>query len=88
MTTHFEEYCHGIYNSGVNCFWIININNSQQVLDKLHTINHFSKAKHFDFSTLFSSIPHVFLKLVLMALIQEAYHLNQVVAKILKQINS
>ena len=29
-------YCHGIYNNtGVNCFWIIN--NSKQVLDKLHT---------------------------------------------------
>ena len=40
ITTRFEEYCHGIYNNtGVNCFWIIN--NSQQVLDKLHTINHF-----------------------------------------------
>ena len=45
ITTHFKEYCHGIYNNtGVNCFWIIN--NSQQVLDKLHTINHFSNAKN------------------------------------------
>ena len=58
ITTHFEEYCHGIYdNTGVNCFWIIN--NSQQVLEKLHTINHFTKAKHFDFCTLYTSIPHV-----------------------------
>ena len=40
----------------INCFWIIN--NSQQVLDKLslHTINHFIKAKHFDFFTLYTSI--------------------------------
>ena len=46
-------------NTGVNCFWIIN--NSQQILDKLHTNNHFSKAK------LYTSIPHVSLKLALMA---------------------
>ena len=39
----------------------------------MYTINHFSKAKHFDisdFSTLYTSIPHVSLKLALTALIQ------------------
>ena len=37
-----------------------------------HT-NYFSTAKHFDFSTLYTSIPHDSLKLALVSRIQEAY---------------
>ena len=78
ITTHFEEYRRGISNNtSINCFWIIN--NSQQILDKLHRINHFSKAKHFDtfdFSTLYTSIPHISLKLALTTLIQETYRVR------------
>ena len=48
------------YNrTGVNCFWIVD--NSQQVLNRICKINYFSPAKHinsFDFSTLYTSIPH------------------------------
>ena len=58
----------------MNCFWIID--NSQQVLSALSKINYFSTAKCFDsydFSTLYTSIPHAALKEALKALIQEAY---------------
>ena len=45
--------------TGVNCFWIVV--NSQQVLNRLRKTNNFSPAKHFDsfdFSILYTSIPH------------------------------
>ena len=65
---HFREYCNGIYNrTGVNCFWIVD--NSQQVLNRLRKTNYFSPAKHFDsfdFSTLYTSIPHDSLKMHLL----------------------
>ena len=61
---HFKEYCDGIFrNTGVNCFWIIN--NSQQVLSSLFYLNKVSRAKHFDsfdFTTLYTNIPHDTLK--------------------------
>jgi len=64
IMTQFKEYCNGIYrNTGINCFWIIN--NSQQVLQSLHLFNVNSKAvgfENFDFSTLYTSIPHDSLK--------------------------
>ena len=58
ITTHYKQYCNGIFcRTGVNCFWIVD--NSQQVLSALSKINYFSVAKHFDsydFSTLYTSI--------------------------------
>ena len=72
VSCHFRQYCSGIYcRTGVNCFWIID--NSQQVLSALSKINYFSTAKHFDFSTLYTSIPHTSLKEALTSLIKEAY---------------
>ena len=75
IITHFRQYCNGIYcRTGVNCFWVIE--NSQQVLSALDRINYFSLAKHsdsYDFSTLYTSIPHNSLKYALKSLIQEAY---------------
>ena len=75
VTVHFQEYCEGIFkNTGVNCFWIIK--NSQQVLHNLQKINDTSKAYHFDsfdFSTLYTSIPHSSLKNNLNTLVKEAY---------------
>ena len=72
---HYSQYCEGIYrNTGINCFWIIN--NSQQVIKILRDINTSSKAKYFDsydFSTLYTSIPHNSLKYSLQILIDEAY---------------
>ena len=75
ITTHYKQYCNGIFcRTGVNCFWIVD--NSQQVFSALSKINYFSVAKHFDiydFSTLYTSIPHAALKEALESLIQEAY---------------
>ena len=72
---HFKEYCEGIYrNTGIHCFWIIN--NSQQVISTLKDINTFAKAKHFDsydFSTLYTSIPHDSLKNNMSLLIDKAF---------------
>ena len=55
----------------MNCFWIVD--NSQKVLSSLNIINYFSTAKHFDFSTLYTSIPHTSLLEALTSLIKEAY---------------
>ena len=78
ITCHFREYCNGIYNrTGVNCFWIVD--NSQQVLNRISKTNYFSPAKHFDsfdFSTLYTSIPHDSLKITLTSLVKEAYRVR------------
>ena len=78
ITKHYEQYCKGIFcRTGVNCFWIIN--NSQQVLSTLYRINYFSTARHFDsydFTTLYTSIPHAALKEALGTLVQEAYRVR------------
>ena len=75
---HFQEYCNGIFrNTGINCFWIIN--NSQQVIDTIQKFNTSSKAKSmdsYDFSTLYTSIPHDSLKHNLGLLIDEAYRVR------------
>ena len=75
VSRHFKQYCNGIYcKTGVNSFWIID--NSQQVLSALSKINYFPTAKHldsYDFSTLYTSIPHTSLKEALTSVIKEAY---------------
>ena len=72
---HYKQYCSGIYkNTGVNCFWIID--NSMEVLDRLRNINRTSRAKSFDsfdFSTLYTNIPHEALKTNIRNLIREAF---------------
>ena len=58
----------------MNCFWVIN--NSQQVLSRLANINQTNRAFHFDsfdFTTLYTNIPHNSLKYNLQALIGEAF---------------
>ena len=77
VSRYFRQYCSGINcKTGVNCFWIIY--NSQQVLSVLSKINYFSTTKHldsYDFSTLYTSIPHTSLKEALTSLIKEAYEI-------------
>ena len=71
---HYKQYCSGIYkNTGVNCFWIID--NSMEVLDRLR-INRTSRAKSFysfDFSILYTNLPHEALKTNIRNLIREAF---------------
>ena len=72
---HYKEYCEGIFwNTGVNCFWIVS--NSLEVISMLQRMNATREAKSFDsydFSTLYTSIPHDSLKHSLKMLISEAY---------------
>ena len=55
---HIYKYCETIRsNSGVNFFW--SIKNSGAILDKFSAINHkASSLDVFDFSTLYTSLPH------------------------------
>ena len=65
-----REYIH----TGVNCYWVID--NSKEVLDRLHNINKVSGAKCFDsydFATLYTNIPHDGLKSNIRNLVREAY---------------
>ena len=58
---HYKEYCAGIERrTGINCFWVVN--NSMEVLNSLHTIRRASAIESFDFSTLYTKIPHDQLK--------------------------
>ena len=70
---HFREYCLGIYrNTGVNAFWIVE--NSLEVLDSLRSIPaRKAQLASFDFSTLYTAIPHNLLKDKITNLIYSAY---------------
>ena len=74
IINHYKQYCAGIYNhSGINCFWIIN--NSTEVLDRLHKINKTSRVSY-DFATLYTNIPHNALKNNIRSLVREAFKLR------------
>ena len=87
VTQHFKEYCEGIArNTGVNCFWIID--NSVEVLRKLSKLNRTRRAEHFDsfdFSTLYTNIPHDLLLQSIEQLISEAYRLRGATYLIVKE---
>ena len=78
ITNHFKQYCEGITrNTGVNCFWIID--NAAEVLKKLKKLNRTKNARHFDsfdFSTLYTNIPHDLLLGSIGQLISEAYRIR------------
>ena len=78
ITTHFKQYCEGIVrNTGVNCFWIID--NATEVLKKLKKVNRTKGARNFDsfdFSTLYTNIPHDLLLDSISQLISEAYRIR------------
>ena len=70
---HFSEHCLGIYrNTGVNAFWIVE--NSLEVLDSLRSIStRKAQLANFDFSILYTAIPHNLLKDKITNLIHNAY---------------
>lgn len=78
VTNHFKEYCEGIFRrTRVNCFWIID--NSIQVLKQLEKLNKARRADHFDsfdFSTLYTNIPHDLLLQNIGLLVSEAYRIR------------
>ena len=77
---HYKEYNKGIIrNTGANSFWIID--NSTQVLYMLNKLNNTTFATHFDsfdFSTLYTNIPHDLLLECLKSLVEEAYRVRGV----------
>ena len=78
VTKHYCQYNAGNKRRcGANCFWIIN--NSIQVLELLRRINSSKHAKSFntfDFSTLYTSIPHALLIHSIRELVFEAYKIR------------
>ena len=75
---HYRQYNSGITRrTSVNTFWIIN--NSMEVLTLIDKLNKNRKTKHFDtfdFSTLYTSIPHDILLESLNKLIIEAFRIR------------
>ena len=63
ITTHYQQYNTGITKrTKCNTFWVIN--NSMEVLQMLDKLNKDNKPKcfdGFDFSTLYTNIPHCLL---------------------------
>ena len=69
---HYMEYCAGIERrTSINCFWVVS--NSIEVLNSLHTIRRATAMDSFDFSTLFTKIPHDQLKTRMSCLINDAF---------------
>ena len=57
VKSHLINYCKTAYiNSGVNYFW--SINNSTEVLEKINSCNNVTSISSYDFSTLYTSLPH------------------------------
>ena len=74
ITKHFKEYCEGIArNTGANSFWIID--NAAEVLQK-HRTKRAKQFDSFDFSTLYTNIPHDLLLNSIGELVREAYRLR------------
>ena len=58
----------------MNCYWIID--NSKEILNRVHNINNVSQAKCFDiydFAMLYTNIPHGGLKINIRNLVREAF---------------
>ena len=77
VRNHVVKYCEKVYeNSGINIFW--SIKNSTEVLDKFSTLNfHCSAVNTYDFSTLYTSLPHDLIKTKLIALIEKTFAREQ-----------
>ena len=70
---HVKRYCDKTYqNSGLNLFW--SIKNSSEVLSKLHNRRYLaSTLSTYDFSTLYTTLPHHLIKDKLINLIQKTF---------------
>ena len=69
-----QKYCKTSYwRSGINQMWILK--NSQELLEHLQSpnFNHFTNIKSFDFSTLYTTIPHQKLKSRLATIIRNSF---------------
>ena len=76
ITNKMKKYCNTIKKSTrINRFWIID--NNQLIIKTINDLSHKNKIKNiatFDFSTLYTSIPHDELKTALKNVLEIAYH--------------
>ena len=76
-----QKYCETAYSrSGVNQMWILK--NSKELLEHLKSpnFNHITSIKSFDFSTLYTTIPHEKLKSRLASIIRNSFMFKTVIA--------
>ena len=73
IKNHVIRYCEKVYaNSGINLFW--SIKNSSDILNKLLKQNfHVSTVSTYDFSTLYTTLPHNLIKDKITKLIQKTF---------------
>ena len=73
VKTHVKRYCDKVYeNSGRNLFW--SIKNSGEILDKIRiSNNNVSSVSTYDFSTLYTTLPHNLINEKLISLIQKTF---------------
>jgi len=76
LTNQHRKYCDQIYvNTGVNRMWIID--NSKNVLEMIESYNENNKIKNvntYDFSTLYTKIPHKDLKCQIKWVLDKGFH--------------
>ena len=69
---HVVRYCKKVYeNSGLNLYW--SVKNSGEVLSKLHSIKEANLLSTYDFSTLYTTLPHDLIKSKLTGLIEKNF---------------
>lgn len=73
IKNHTKLYCDKAYeNSGINLFW--SIKNSNEILDKIKSNgNQASSISTYDFSTLYTTLPHELIKIKLKSLIHKTF---------------
>ena len=72
IKSHVKKYCTKVYeNSGLNLFW--SIKDSGEVLSKLHSIKEANLLSTYDFSTLYTTLPHDLIKTKLRGLIEKTF---------------
>ena len=78
LSSYIQKYCQTIYSrSGINQKWILK--NSKELLETLdsYSLSKISSIKTFDFSTLYTTLPHVTLKTRLEGVIRLAFRGNR-----------
>ena len=72
IKSHVNRYCSKVYeNSGLNLNW--SVKNSGEVLSKLHSIKEAALLSTYDFSTLYTTLPHDLIKNKLITLIEKTF---------------
>jgi len=70
---HIAKYCNTVYeNSNINLFW--SIKNALEVIDKIKIRKYkVSQVSTYDFSTLYTTLPHILIKSKLISLIEKTF---------------